>query len=212
MVFHHGTVISVTQTDSRPPGTERPRTSTALPVGVVVRRTPGVTRWAAWNWRPVAILPGAAPADWKLLREDGEAAEFHAGTLPLTLHRGETEAYRVALTDPEPGVYVVLRPAAPGAAMPWRLHLVTASPHEAGLYAQSGEEIVEKVPMPRALAAWVGQWVAEHHVDTPFVKRKRRPQDMPEQDGIGDPRIAQATDVYRSPTANRHRGGEGETT
>ncbi|MEM8627539.1 MAG: DUF3305 domain-containing protein, partial [Pseudomonadota bacterium] len=40
-----------------------------LPVGVVVRRTPGVSRWAKWHYQPIAVLPGAGPAHWKTLRE-----------------------------------------------------------------------------------------------------------------------------------------------
>ncbi|SFD47177.1 DUF3305 domain-containing protein [Roseivivax sediminis] len=183
------------------------RRSTSMPVGVVVRRQPGVTRWAAWSWRPVAILPGAEAADWQILREDGEATEYHAATVPLTLYRGETEAYRVALSDTKPCVYVILRAAARGATMPWSVHLVTASPHEAALFETSGEEIVEKVPMPQGVAAWVGTWVASHHVEEPFVKRQRTGWTERRQDGIGDPRIAQASDVYRAPTGPRGEGG-----
>ena len=32
-----------------------------LPLGIVIRRQPGVTRWARWAFRAVAVLPGAAP-------------------------------------------------------------------------------------------------------------------------------------------------------
>ena len=85
--------------------------SISLPLGVVLRRQPGVTRWARWVWRAVAVLPGAGPADWRELRREGEAVEYHAATLTLELHRAETEAYRVALTNDPPCVYVVLREA-----------------------------------------------------------------------------------------------------
>ena len=30
-----------------------------LAVGIVIRKQPGVTRWARWIWKPVAVLPGA---------------------------------------------------------------------------------------------------------------------------------------------------------
>ena len=46
-----------------------------------------------------AILPGAGPADWKVLREEASVTDYHAATVPLTLYRGETEAYRVALSE-----------------------------------------------------------------------------------------------------------------
>ncbi|WP_306131776.1 DUF3305 domain-containing protein [Roseivivax marinus] len=189
----------------------RTATATSRQVGVIVRRRPGVTRWARWSWAPVALLPDAAPADWRMLREEDGVTDFHAATMPLTLHRGETEAYRIALSEPVPAAYVVLRPSAPGAAMPWRVHLVTASPHEAALFQTSGDEIVEKVAMPDILVPWVGDWVARHHVEEPFVKRRRRPQEMPVEDGVGDARVTRASDVYRSPTGHRHaRQGDDE--
>ncbi|MDU8912436.1 DUF3305 domain-containing protein [Aestuariicoccus sp. MJ-SS9] len=183
--------------------------SVTLPVGVVIRRLPGVTRWAKWVWKPVAVLPGAPPARWKLLREDGEAAEFHADTVPLTLYRGEAEAYRTALSEAVPCVYVVLRPEEdPASDWPYHVHLVTASVHEGQMFSESGDEIVEKVPMPDGLLAWVAAWVEAHYVEEPFVKRKRRKhRDARQEDGIGDPRISQPTDVYRAPSRTRKAGG-----
>ena len=64
----------------------------SMPVGIVVRRTPGVTRWAKWAWKVVAVLPGAPPANWRELRRDGEAVEYHAATLTLDLWSTDTEA------------------------------------------------------------------------------------------------------------------------
>jgi hypothetical protein len=109
----------------------------------------------------------------------------------------------VALSDPVPGVYVVLRQTESG-DWPYCVHLVTASPHEAQLYAESGDEIVEKVTMPVGLAGWVKAYTDAHYVEETFVKRKRRKHmDATPEDGIGDPRIAQATDVYRAPGSRR---------
>ncbi|MGH6902881.1 MAG: DUF3305 domain-containing protein [Geminicoccaceae bacterium] len=36
-----------------------------------------------------------------------------------------------------------------------------------------GDDVVEAVAMPDALIAWVQAFVDRHHVDQPFVKRKR---------------------------------------
>ena len=177
----------------------------SMPVGVVVRRTPGVTRWAKWAWRAVAVLPGAAPAEWRELRRDGEAVEFHAGTLDMELWRTDTEAYLVALSNDPPSVYVVLRPAEDAEAEhEMDLIAVTASPYEAQDYADTGEEVVEPVPMPPGLIAWIQDFVERHHVEEEFVKRRRdRVRIDKTQDGIGDPRIRQTADVYRSPTGRR---------
>ncbi len=176
-----------------------------LPLGVVLRKQPGVTRWAAWVWRAVAVLPGAPPAEWHVMRRDGAAVEYHAATLPLELHRAETEAYRVALSNEPPRVYVVLRPAEEeGAVEEIAVHSVTASPYEAQDYLDSGEEIVEPVTMPPALVAWISSFVARHQKDEPFVKRQRDKLRVDgRESGKGDARIRQTADVYRAPGAKR---------
>lgn len=181
--------------------------SISMPVGVVVRRAPGVTRWAKWSWRAVAILPGAAPAQWRELRrettERGEAVEYHAATLELELHRADAEAYMSGLSARVPSVAVVMRQE--GLDRPEPL-LVTASPYESQDYQDSGDELVELVPMPHGLIAWVRDFALEHHEEEVFVKRRRDRQrvDLVE-DGIGDARIPQTADVYRAPASRRRR-------
>jgi len=172
----------------------------ALPVGVVVRRAPGVTRWAKFAWTVSSVLPGAGSADWKVLREEADVTEFHAATLPLTLYVSEAEAYAHELQARVPSVYVVLRPADHSADMPWSVALVTASPYEAQDYCDSAEELVEKVAMPEGLHAWVASFVDEHYEEEVFVKRRRdRARVDRVEDGIGDARIRQISDVYRAP-------------
>ena len=123
-----------------------------LPLGVVIRKQPGVTRWAKWVWRPVAVLPGAGTADWHEMRRDGEAVEYHAATCTLEVHRKETEGYRVALSNEPPCVYVILRPSEdPDDPQDVTVFGVTASAFEAQDYMDSGEEIVEKA-LPNAFA------------------------------------------------------------
>ncbi len=172
-----------------------------LPLGIVVRRTPGVTRWAKWSWKVVAVLPGAGAADWRELRREGEAVEYHAATLPLTLWSSDTEAYQVALGSRVPGVTVVLAEADDlNATMPFVPTLVTASAYEGQDHLDSGDGLVELVPMPEGLIAWVRDFVDEHHVEEPFIKRKRdRKRIDLVEDGKGDPRVRQMSDVYRAP-------------
>lgn len=176
-----------------------------MPVGVVVRQAPGATRWALWVWRAVAVIPGAAPADWAELRRDGDTVDFHAGTLPLTLHRTDTEAYLTAISCEVPKLYVVMRkPLQASETRPLDLVTVTASPFEAQDYTDNGEDIVEPVAMPEVLIAWIGAFVEKHHHEEVFIKRKRDKARIDKvQDGVGDPRIRQATDVYRAPGSFR---------
>ena len=177
-----------------------------MPVGVVLRRTAGVTRWAKWSWKATAVLPGAADADWRELRSEDGVTEYHAATVPLNLHGAETEAYVHGLGPDVPCVYVVMRPVAGATATPFEILLVTASPYEAQDYCDSAEEVVEKVAMPQGLAAWVRAFVDQFHEEEAFVKRKRNKHfEGDKQDGIGDPRVRKDADIYASPALKRGR-------
>ena len=183
---------------------EQPK-SQSMPMGVVVRRLPGVTRWAKWVWKPVSVLPGAGPAEWQVLREENDAVEYHAATVPLELYRTDTEAYLTALSEKVPSLYVILRESETQ-QHPMEVLLVTASPYEGQDYADTGEEIVEKVPMPPGVIAWINEFIREHHEDEQFIKRRRDKTRIDKvEDGVGDARIRQLSDVYRTP--NTKRGG-----
>ena len=181
-----------------------PSAYSAVPVGVVLTRTSGVTRWQKWSWKASAVLPGAGPADWKELRREGEAVEYHAATEMMELHGAEAEAYLHGLQAEVPSVYIILRNGAGEA--PLDVVLVTASPYEAQDYTDSGEEIVEKVAMPPALRALVRDFVDRFYEEEAFVKRKRDKKriDLVE-DGIGDPRVGKAADIFASPAQLRRR-------
>lgn len=172
-----------------------------MPVGVVMRRAPGVTRWAKWSWKAIGVLPGAAEADWALLRTEGDISDFHAATVSLELHGSDAEAYLHGLSARVPCLYVVLRPA-DQVDPPLEVTLVTASPYEAQDYADSGEELIEKVPMPEGIVAWVRDFAQLHYQEEQFKKRRRDKKDVDgREDGIGDARILQLVDVYRTPSS-----------
>lgn len=172
--------------------------SISMPLGIVIRREPGVTRWVKHVWKATDVLPGASVAEWKELRRDGETVEFHAATVPLELFRTDTEAYLHGLSAKEPAIYVVMRQSEDDT--PLEVVLATASPYEAQDYADTGEELVEKVPMPEGLIAWIRDYVELHHEDEVFVKRRRNKTRVDlKEDGIGDARIRQTSDVYRAP-------------
>ena len=163
-----------------------------MPLGVVLEKRRTDHPWKDVDWRPVAVIPGAremSPAGaWKLLRSGDGWDQYHCGTLPLQLFRRETEGYKVNLSQDQPRVFVVLRSdeedGSDHEVLPF---LVTVCPYEAQDYLDSGEEIVEGVPMPRELIAFVQLYVDQHHVDEPFKKRKRKPHD-PRKSGFERPR------------------------
>lgn len=173
----------------------------SLPLGIVIRKTPSVSRWTKWSWKVVAVLPGAGPAHWQELRREGDAVEYHATTLSLDLWRTDTEAYLSGLSARVPTVGVILRETDdPDAPEPLEFLTVTASPYETQDYADTGEDIVELVAMPEGLVALIRDFIAQHHHQEVFIKRRRDKKRIDQvEDGVGDARISQLTDVYAAP-------------
>jgi hypothetical protein len=135
-----------------------------LPLGVVLERRRIDNPWTEFDWKPVAVIPGAAACDpegdWTVLREGEDWVHYHGGTLPLELFRRETEGYKTNLTYDPPRVFVVLRSGEDADCdhdvVPF---LVTACPYEAQDYLDSGEESVEAVAMPADVIAFVQSYV-----------------------------------------------------
>ena len=143
-----------------------------IAVGVVVERSKGASQWSDFLWRPVSVLAGApATPPWTKLSGDGERVTFFAGTADIELHRTETANYRGNLAIDEPLLWVVLRPSE--TEMPYTLLTVTADPAEGEAMTEAGNDLVETVPMPKAIQEAVADFVAEHHVERTFSKRKR---------------------------------------
>ena len=162
-------------TDASPKSHTAGRNEVVLSVGMVVERRPSAHPWADEVWSPVDVLPGLPPgadpaARWVEIAREGEVVRYLAAILPLTLHRRETEALVENLALDVPVVFAVLEA---GEDWPWEPHAVTVSPFEAQDHEDAGDAVVAKIPMPEALAALVQAFVAEHHVEVPFVKRKR---------------------------------------
>ena len=141
-------------------------------IGIVVDRCDTGHPWQDHRWQPSALLPDA-PADdtWRLLEDTPGCRRWYAGALPLELFRGETAGYRENLLSARPAVWVVLRRGGGGHEV--APLLVTACPHEALSYTESGDDVVEALPMPDPVARWVQAFVERHHVETVFVKRQR---------------------------------------
>lgn len=149
--------------------------STALariPVGVLVERRKAKSPWLDFVWRPVAVLAGSpAAAPWTPLSEADARTLFYAGEVAIELNRTETANYRSNLASGAPSLWVILRPDASGHA--YRLLSVTADPAEAEALTDAGNDLVEPVPMPAVIAETIGDFIARHHVERPFFKRRR---------------------------------------
>jgi len=147
-----------------------------IPVGVVIERRKAASPWIDMVWRPIGVLggtPEAAP--WTMLEADDDRASFYAGAAEVALYRTETGHYRDNLNSARPSLWVSLRPT--GVEPPFEIVAVTADPAEGESFTQAGDDLVEAVPMPPAVRTIVEAFVAEHHVERPFVKRKRERAD-----------------------------------
>jgi Protein of unknown function (DUF3305) len=151
--------------------------STALArmaVGVVVERREASSMWVDFLWRPVSVFVGnASAAPWTPLGTEAGGTLFYAGEAVIELHRTETANYRNNLASGAPALWVIMRPTA--SDPPYELLAVTADPAEGEAFTDAGSNLVETVPMPPDVLAAVAGFVAEHHVERPFVKRRRQP-------------------------------------
>ena len=144
----------------------------AMEIGVVVERRRLKSPWVDHAWVPVAVLPGApATAAWTVLDETPAATRFYAGPAELEFFSSDTGTYRDNLRSDKPCLWVILAEsdAEPGI----RLHSVTADPAEGEALTEPGTSIVEVVPMPKEVEERLAAFVAAHHVERQFFKRKR---------------------------------------
>jgi hypothetical protein len=156
-----------------------------IPVGVVVERRKADSPWIDFLWRPTAVLPGEPAASaWTMLSEDSGGATFYAGRADLELHHGDASSYRENLSTGEPKLWIILR--ATGEDPPFSVVRVTADGSEGEAFTAAGDDIVDHVPMPEPIRNTVAAFVAEHHVEESFFKRKR---DRADPEALGRRRV-----------------------
>lgn len=147
----------------------------AIPVGVVVARRKAASQWIDYTWQPVSILIGLPETPpWTLLSDDGATATFYGGAATIELHTTDTGNYRDNLAG-DNALWVVLEPTEGNP--PYRVARVTADPSEGEANTETGINVVDTVAMPEAIRDLVAAFVAEHHVEQVFYKRKRKAAD-----------------------------------
>lgn len=154
----------------------------SIPLGIVVEKRKSTHPWGDWIWKPVAVFMNAPEGvSWVEMIRGEDYVRYHAATLPLTLHRKETEALRLNLMLDEPELYVVLQDHGDTESQfPYEPHIVTASSYDAQDFHDAGDDIIEKVAMPEGVAALIQAFVEEHHVEAVFKKRRRDKLDVEE--------------------------------
>lgn len=147
-----------------------------IPVGIVVERRKADSAWIDFTWRGVAVLPDEPEArPWTVLREEDGSTLFYAGCASVDLYPSETARYRDNLCSGNPSIWIVLSPAE--GEWPYAAAAATADPAEGEAFTEAGANLVEAVPMPEVLRETIANFIAEHHVERQFVKRKRRNAD-----------------------------------
>ena len=147
-----------------------------IPVGVVVERRQAESQWIDFVWRGTGVLPDEPEmTPWTVMREQEGTTLFYAGSATVDLYRSETARYRDNLASGAPSVWIVLTPSE--GTWPYAVSAVTADPAEGEAFTEAGASLVEAVPMPEVLHQVIEDFIAQHHVETEFVKRERRPAD-----------------------------------
>jgi hypothetical protein len=141
-------------------------------VGVVVERRKAASPWIDFVWKPLTVLAGQPDtAAWTMLSAEEGGATFYAGPAEIALYRTDTATYRDNLTSGAPRLWIALRPT--GVEPPFEIFAVTADPAEGEALTESGGDLVDVVPMPEPVREVLEAFVAEHHIERPFIKRKR---------------------------------------
>ena len=140
-------------------------------VGVVVERRRTGNVWQPELWSAVAVLPGRPDvAPWTVLDAGEGWTRSYAGAAEVALFASETDNYKHNLDGPQPAIFVILRrDGEPGL----RLLAVTVDPGEIDAHSDAGDDLIEALPLPPDLAAWMRDFVERHHVERPFHKRQR---------------------------------------
>lgn len=143
-----------------------------LPIGIVLEKRKAKSPWLDWIWEAAAILPEPADAEpGAPLGRNGEGELLYGGAAILEAHTIETAFYRDNVASGMPQIWVILRSQS-GDAMP-EIVQVTCDPTEGEGFTETGWDIVNAVPMPEPIIAALMAFIDEHHVETPYIKRKR---------------------------------------
>lgn len=148
---------------------ERP----AIRVAVLIERLRQPSAWEEWRFRiaDVTVDEGQFGSEGRMLRDDGQSAQFLFPGLPVMLHRDEAEGYYLNLSSGGPVWFVMWRIADDDASRAWP-EFVTLSYNEAGRLLDA-QERVDNLPLPAPVQAWLQAFADEHY--RPEVKQRKRP-------------------------------------
>ena len=181
-----------------------------MPVRVVLERRKSDNRWIDYLWSAIQVLPGSGDYDSEIKQMIDDDKDINKDNVTIfkveteiDLHRAEAEAYFENLGSTDPSIYVVLSPDGPDdepTRYGMKLDSVSLSPYVIQDFEDIGEDQIEKVSLDGPIAQFLEEFVVKHFKPIKFKKRKRDKvfTDLVE-DGKGDARVRQVSDVYRAP-------------
>jgi hypothetical protein len=160
-----------------------PSTSETIDLVAIVERQDTGNAWQPHAWRALACRSARAIDP---LGADAASGRTLIVQGALTLHRSEAENYLFNLSGGSaPAIYVILTKPASAEDVP-ALFALTCDPYEAQSFTMTNDMIVEAVPMPGEVEAWVKGFVGAHYKEEVFVKRKRKSHKTGSEDGHGE--------------------------
>jgi len=127
-------------------------------------------RWQSEVWEPIGVLEGFdKETQPRVLVDTEDAKQWLYPGFELSLALSEAEGYYHNVSSNQPCVFILWR-MEDNRAVP---QYATVSYDEASRWMDGGES-VDRVPMPPALFAWVGEFVEKNYRFTP--KKRVRPQ------------------------------------
>jgi len=138
-------------------------------VAVVMQRRAVQNRWQSEVWEPLGVLDDAAQGEPRLIVDHPEASQWLYPGFDVLLRVSEAEGYYHNVSSAEPCAFVLWRMEG-DRAVP---QFVTVSYDEASRWMDGGEN-VDRVPLPRGLFVWVGEFVEQHY--RPAPRKRIKPQ------------------------------------
>ncbi|MEJ8474137.1 DUF3305 domain-containing protein [Roseibium algae] len=146
-------------------------------VGIVLEQRISKHPWADHVWVPVAVLSDPPEgATWIEMEPEGDTRVFHYGPVPVNLHRRMGEAYDANIETEAPALWVLLDDADTD-PVPFKVRGVTADPYEAMGVLDSGEGLVERLPVPVDVLHWMVDYLKQMPDPEKFRKRRRVPHE-----------------------------------
>lgn len=148
-------------------------TPASMHAAVRIERLRNPTQWEAWRFRIQEVLvdEGQFGQEMRVLRDDGDSAQWLFPRLPVHLYKDEAEGYYLNLTSGSPVWFVMWRidDADPSRAWP---EIVTLSYNEAGRWLDA-QERVDNCPLAPEVVALLTSYVEAHY--RPEPKKRKRP-------------------------------------